>query len=140
MEPGAPKAVGEVALRQLLAAALAVRHRAHAPYSRFPVGAAVLADDGKVYAGCNVENASYPAGICAERSAIAQAVARGARRVRAAALVCEGEPLPCGLCLQTFAEFADPDLPFLLATPQGVERRLRLEELLPHAFGLPRGR
>lgn len=139
MDTEAQKPVGEVALRQLLAAALAVRHRAHAPYSRFPVGAAVLADDGKIYAGCNVENASYPVGICAERSAIAQAVARGAKRILGAALVCEGEPLPCGMCLQTFAEFADAEMPLLLATPQGKERKLTLKDLLPHAFGLPRG-
>lgn len=129
--------VGEVALRQLLAAALAVRHRAHAPYSGFPVGAALLADDGKLYAGCNVENASYPVGLCAERSAIGQAVARGARRIRAAALVCEGTPLPCGMCLQAFAEFAGPEMPLLLATPEGEERRVRLADLLPHAFGMP---
>ena len=138
MDTEAQKPVGEVALRQLLAAAHAERHRAHAPYSRFPVGAAVLADDGKIYAGCNVENASYPVGICAERSAIAQAVARGAKRILGAALVCEGEPLPCGMCLQTFAEFADAEMPLLLATPQGKERKLTLKDLLPHAFGLPR--
>lgn len=130
---------GEAVFAQLLAAALAVRHRAYAPYSRFAVGAAVLADDGKVYAGCNVENAAYPVGLCAERNAIGQAVARGARRIRAAALVCEGTPLPCGMCLQAFAEFAGPDLPMLLATPGGKERRVRLGDLLPQAFDLPRG-
>lgn len=130
---------GEAVFAQLLAAALAVRHRAYAPYSRFAVGAAVLADDGKVYAGCNVENAAYPVGLCAERNAIGQAVARGARRIRAAALVCEGTPLPCGMCLQAFAEFAEPDLPMLLATPDGKERRVRLGDLLPQAFDLPRG-
>lgn len=139
MESETQESIGEVGLRQLLAAALAVRHRAHAPYSRFPVGAAVLADDGKIYAGCNVENASYPVGLCAERSAIAQAVARGARRILGAALVCESEPLPCGLCLQTFAEFAGAEMPFLLATPRGEERALRLGDLLPHAFRLPEG-
>lgn len=131
--------LGEAVFAQLLAAALAVRHRAYAPYSRFAVGAAVLADDGKVYAGCNVENAAYPVGLCAERNAIGQAVARGARRIRAAALVCEGTPLPCGMCLQAFAEFAGPDLPMLLATPDGKERRVRLGDLLPQAFDLPRG-
>lgn len=137
MAKAAENPVGEVELRQLLAAALAVRHRAYAPYSRFPVGAAILADDGKIYAGCNVENASYPVGLCAERSAIGQAIARGARRIRAAALVCEGTPLPCGMCLQVFAEFSAPEMPLLLATPGGQERKVRLDELLPHSFGLP---
>jgi len=131
--------VSEPLLRQLLAAALAVRHRAHAPYSGFPVGAALLADDGKIYAGCNVENASYPVGLCAERNALGQAVARGARRILAGALVCEGEPVPCGMCLQALSEFADPDAPLLLATPGGQERRLRLRDLLPQGFRLRRG-
>jgi cytidine deaminase len=138
MRTGPSTPVGDPSIRQLLAAALAVRHRAYAPYSRFPVGAAVLADDGKIYAGCNVENASYPVGLCAERSAIGQAVARGARRILAAALVCEGEPIPCGMCLQAFAEFADPEMPILLATPEGRERRVRLGDLLPQGFRLER--
>lgn len=124
-------------LRRLLVAALAVRQRAYAPYSRFPVGAAVLSDDGKVYAGCNVENASHPVGLCAERSAIAQAVARGGRRILAAALVAEASPIPCGLCLQSFAEFAEGGMPILLATPDGEEESRTLDELLPHRFQLP---
>lgn len=138
MRSDPPTPPSETQLRQLLAAALAVRHRAHAPYSGFPVGAALLADDGKIYAGCNVENASFPVGLCAERNALGQAVARGARRILAGALVCEGEPLPCGMCLQALSEFGGPDTPLLLATPDGRKRQLRLGDLLPHGFRLQR--
>lgn len=129
----------ETTLERLLVTAIGVRQRAYAPYSNYAVGAAVLADDGKIYAGCNVENASYPVGICAERSAIAQAVARGARRILAAALVTGKDPLPCGLCLQTFIEFADPGMPLLLATPEGTPTHTTLGALLPHGFRLQGG-
>jgi len=123
-------------MRRLLTSALAVRHRAWAPYSNFQVGAAVLGDDGRIYAGCNVENSSYPVCLCAERNAIGQAIARGARRIRAAAVVApSARPSPpCGMCLQAFAEFADGDIPILLATPEGAEEQLGLHELLPHRF------
>lgn len=132
-------AVDETILERLHVAALGVRQRAYAPYSNYAVGAAVLADDGKVYAGCNVENASYPVGLCAERGAIALAVARGARRVLAAALVTGDAPLPCGLCLQTFAEFADSDMPLLLSVPDGASTRTTLGALLPQGFRLRGG-
>ncbi|AKU90295.1 cytidine deaminase [Vulgatibacter incomptus] len=124
-------------LRRLLLAALAARQRAYAPYSRYQVGAAVLGDDGRVYAGCNVENSSYGVCLCAERNAVGQAIARGARRILAAAVVTSSTPPapPCGICLQTFAELADSDLPILLANPGDEERRLTLAELLPHGFG-----
>ncbi len=134
--PG-PRPVRDATLRRLLLAALATRQRAYAPYSRYQVGAAVLGDDGRVYAGCNVENSSYGACLCAERSAVVQAVARGARRIRAAVVVTQSNPPapPCGICLQTFAEFADGELPILLANPEGEERRLTLDDLLPIRFG-----
>jgi cytidine deaminase len=123
-------------LRKLLASALAVRHRAWAPYSNFQVGAAVLGDDGRVYAGCNVENSSYPVGLCAERNALGQAVARGARKILAVAVVApSGKPTPpCGMCLQALAEFVDGDVPVLLANAEGVEQRLTFSQLLPHRF------
>lgn len=129
--------VRDATLRRLLVAALAARQRAWAPYSKYQVGAAVLGDDGRVYAGCNVENGSFPAGICAERNAIGQAIARGARRIVAAAVVTPSSPPapPCGVCLQTFAEFADGSLPVLLANPGDEEVKLTLDELLPHRFG-----
>jgi len=123
-------------MRRLLTSALAVRQRAYAPYSRFQVGAAVLGDDGRIYAGCNVENSAYGVCLCAERNAIGQAVARGARKVLAAAVVApSARPTPpCGMCLQAFAELADGNIPILLGNPQGEEQQLTLDDLLPHRF------
>lgn len=123
-------------LRRLLVAAVAARKRAHAPYSGFPVGAALLGDDRRVYAGCNVENSSFGLTLCAERNAVGQAVARGAKRIRAIAIVAGAEqPVPpCGMCLQTLTEFADPDLPILLAGMDGREEVTTLGQLFPRRF------
>ena len=123
----------------LIAAAMKVRERAHAPYSRFPVGAAILADDGQIYVGANVENASYPEGICAETAALAAMVAGGARRALMLALVCDApRPVPpCGGCRQRLSEFAGPELAIHLATVAGLRQSLTLGGLLPDAFGLP---
>lgn len=128
--------VRDAKLRRLLVAALAARQRAWAPYSNYQVGAAVLGDDGRVYAGCNVENGSYGACLCAERNAVGQAIARGARRILAAVVVTPSNPPapPCGICLQTFAELADGSLPVLLANPDDDERTLTLDDLLPYRF------
>ena len=95
---------------ELFAAAEAVRARAYAPYSRFHVGVAILADDGKIYAGCNVENAAYPIGNCAEASAIAAMIAGGAKRIKRVYVTGPGSApvTPCGGCRQRIAEFADP--------------------------------
>jgi cytidine deaminase len=119
-------------LRERAAAAM---QRAYAPYSGFRVGAALLTSDGDVVEGCNVENASYPAGSCAERVAAGAAVARGAREFVALAIVTEGEhpAPPCGICRQMLMEFA-PDLPVLSVARAGAEARWTLSELLPHAF------
>jgi cytidine deaminase len=119
----------------LVAAATAVRRHAYCPYSGYPVGAAVLTAGGDIVAGCNVENASYPAGICAERAAIAAAVSTGSTVLRGLAVVTLGpEPAaPCGLCRQTAAEF-DPHLPVVLATVDGRQRLVTLDQLLPDAF------
>lgn len=125
--------------RQLLAAAEAVRQRAYAPYSQFLVGAALLADDGQVYRGCNVENAAYPEGTCAEAGAIAAMVAGGATRIVAIAVVGSGERLisPCGGCRQKIAEFADAATPVLLGRADADEvRAYRVDELLPASFSL----
>lgn len=109
--------------------------RAYAPYSTFRVGAALLAADGTVVEGCNVENAAYPAGLCAERVAVGAAVARGMRQFDAIAIVTEAEvpTPPCGICRQVLMEFA-PDLPVLSVTRRGAEARWTMSELLPHAF------
>ena len=123
----------------LLTAARAVRRQAHAPYSRFQVGAAVLDDAGRIHAGCNVENASYGLTICAERNAVAAAVAAGARSLRAVAIVTRQRhppATPCGACRQVLAEFGGDDLPLLLAGPTGAAQEQRLGALLPQAFRL----
>jgi cytidine deaminase len=115
--------------------AFAALDRAYAPYSSFRVGAALLGTDGSVAEGCNVENAAYPAGMCAERGALACAVARGVRSFEALAIATEAsEPTPpCGMCLQALAEFA-PRLTVLSVTRGGHAARWTLGELLPHIF------
>ena len=120
----------------LARAAVAARGKAYAPYSRFRVGAAVRAG-GRIHAACNVENASYGLTVCAERAAVAGAVAAGARAVEAVAVASGTVPPtpPCGMCLQTLAEFAGPGLPVLLVGGRGSRRRTTLGELLPQAFG-----
>ncbi len=122
---------------ELIKRALEVRKNAYAPYSKYEVGAAVLAD-GKVFAGCNVENASLGAGICAERSAVLQAVAAGARNLEAVAIVTKNSPpvAPCGICRQVLNEFSKAkELRIILANPQGETRTFTLADLLPERFG-----
>lgn len=122
----------------LVAAALAARQRAYAPYSKFQVGAALRAAGGEVFAGCNVENASYGLTICAERAAVASAVAAGFRQFDALALALSGGGTPCGACRQVLAEFC-PDLPILLIDADEPSRltEVRLADLLPGRFTLP---
>jgi cytidine deaminase len=124
----------------LLKAARAVRKRAYAPYSKFQVGAAVRDERGRVHVGCNVENASYGLAICAERNAVAAAVAAGARALRAVAVVTPLKPpgSPCGACRQVLAELAPPDAPVLLAAPTGAPETTTVGALLPRSFKLRR--
>jgi len=126
-----------VADSELFAAAEAVRARAYAPYSRFQVGAAILADDGKVYSGCNVENAAYPIGNCAEASAIAAMIAGGGKRIKRIYVTGPGSApvTPCGGCRQRIREFADQDVVVISHGIEGEPLRLTLAELLPHSFG-----
>jgi cytidine deaminase len=129
--------VTEAQMQQLLQAARAARERAYAPYSRFAVGAAVLDEAGRVHAGCNIENAAYPQGQCAEAVALAHLVLAGGTRVRAVAVVAEGaQPVtPCGGCRQKLHEFAADDAPVWCADGVQVRARYTLGGLLPASFG-----
>jgi cytidine deaminase len=121
----------------LIDAAAAARANAYAPYSRFAVGAAIRAEDGRLYAGANVENAAYPQGQCAEASAIGAMVAAGARRIEAMVLIADGAALctPCGGCRQRIREFAEPATEIHLCGLDGVRRTVTVGELLPLSFG-----
>ncbi len=123
---------------ELLSSARDAAARAYAPFSRFPVGAALLCAGGEVFAGCNVENSSFPLTICAERVALFAAVAAGKREFRALALRIPGSRIstPCGACRQVLSEFCE-DLPILVEAGGTGERRLfRLAALLPNPFTL----
>jgi cytidine deaminase len=121
----------------LIAAARGAREQAHAPYSGFKVGAAVLDEQGRIHTGCNVENAAYPQGWCAETSALAALVVAGGKRVLAVAVVgVANEPVtPCGGCRQKLREFATDDCMVIAADLQGERGRYRLGTLLPVSFG-----
>lgn len=127
----------------LLQAARDAAEQAYAPYSRFAVGAALEAADGRVFTGCNVENASYGLTLCAERAAVATAVAAGVRTFRRLAIVVSGptSASPCGACRQVLAEFADDGLPILMASVEDITRcrQHTLGELLPNRFNTVSG-
>ncbi len=112
-----------------------VKERAWVPYSAFPVGAALLTDDGEIVVGCNVENASIGGTVCAERTAVGTAVSRGKTSFRALCIVSDADPpaAPCGICRQILVEFCE-DLPILLANEHGEREETTLAELLPRAF------
>ncbi|MBK1635826.1 cytidine deaminase [Rhodovulum adriaticum] len=120
----------------LLSAARAVRENAHAPYSRFKVGAAIRGADGQIYTGCNVENIASPEGTCAEAGAIAAMVAAGCTRIEEVAVIADGPaPItPCGGCRQKLAEFAAPEVRVTMATLSGERRETTVGALLPGAF------
>ncbi|WOI56598.1 cytidine deaminase [Palleronia sp. LCG004] len=120
----------------LIDAARQVRENAHAPYSRFKVGAAIDSVEGRRHLGCNVENVAYPEGTCAEAGAIAAMIAAGDRRIASIAVIADSpDPVPpCGGCRQKIAEFADGDAPVTLATTGGKVLRTSVAELLPGAF------
>ncbi|MDR0949348.1 MAG: cytidine deaminase [Lachnospiraceae bacterium] len=138
--------------QELLFAAIQAGRKAYAPYSHYKVGCSLLAQDGTVFVGCNVENASYGAAICAERNALAAAIAAGKRQFQTIAIagVREGEQesvpaYPCGICRQVIREFATPGLRILIAkgsfsdeSPY-VYEEYTVEELLPHSFTLSNG-
>ena len=122
---------------EMLALARRAMDHAHVPYSRFAVGAVVKGGNGRLYAGCNVENAAYPEGWCAEASAIAAMVVDGERRIVEIAVMGRGEALvtPCGGCRQRIREFAAAGTPIHVCAPEGVRRTFTLDELLPVSFG-----
>ncbi|MBN2543112.1 cytidine deaminase [bacterium] len=124
----------------LLEKAKAAAQNAYAPYSGIKVGAAVLAASGKVYTGCNVENASYGLTVCAERAAIFNAISRGEKKLDRILIYTDSDkfvnnlPYPCGACLQVMAEFSD-DMNIIIANKSGVVKEYSLKELLPFKFG-----
>jgi cytidine deaminase len=120
--------------KHLVEAARQARRNAYAPYSHYSVGAAVLAEDGRIFAGANVENASYGMTICAERAAVFAAISAGARRIEAVAVCSENAWRPCGACRQVLSEFAD-DLLVLICDGQSSLYETTLQALLPERFG-----
>lgn len=122
----------------MLAHAINAMHRAYAPYSKFLVGACVLGEDGQLYSGCNVENASYPVGVCAETTALGLMITQGIQRYTAAVVVNATDKVcaPCGACRQRLREFANGDVTIYLATEKnGIEKSYTIDELLPDSFG-----
>lgn len=126
--------VNQAMVSRLIEQAAVARGMAYAPYSHFPVGAAVLARSGKIYLGCNVENSSYGLGVCAERVAIWKAISEGDAEFDALAVVTDIGGSPCGACRQVMAEFA-PEMPVFIADTAGAYTTLTVEGLLPLAFG-----
>jgi cytidine deaminase len=126
--------VMDVENAELITAAREARDKAYAPYSNYRVGAAVITGDGVVFTGCNVENASYPASICAERVAITKAVSEGYYEFQAIAIATENGGAPCGICRQVMFQFA-PDMRVLLVDDEAVTGDFTLSDLLPHGFG-----
>ncbi|HIM45005.1 MAG TPA: cytidine deaminase [Alphaproteobacteria bacterium] len=123
-------------LTDMIERAAAVRERAHAPYSGFRVGACIRAESGTLYAGCNVENAAYPQGQCAEASAIGAMVSGGDSKIAEILVIGDGARLctPCGGCRQRLSEFAGPDTPVHVCGPEGLRQTIPLGDLLPFAF------
>jgi cytidine deaminase len=124
-------------VEELFEMAKAVQANAHAPYSRFLVGAAIRTASGRVFAGCNVENAAYPQGSCAEAGAISAMVAGGENKIVAVLTICDGEAIStcCGGCRQRLREFASGNTPIYAAGPDGIRATFTLDDLLPHSFG-----
>lgn len=122
--------------QDLFDAAIAAMSKAHAPYSRFPVGAALRTEDGRVYSGCNIENASFPEGWCAETTALGHYVMGGGGRITEIAVVAEkmDRITPCGGCRQRLAEFAGPDAKLHLCDANGVVETLTMADILPLGF------
>ena len=137
MQRMSPSTLTEAQQTQLLHTALAAQTKAYVPYSKFPVGAAVLDDQGRIHGGCNVENAAYPQGVCAEAGALSAMVLAGSTRAKAVLVVGTGGAwiTPCGGCRQKLREFCDPETPILTANSDAMGPRYTLAQLLPESFG-----
>lgn len=124
-------------IEKMITLAREAMDKAYAPYSKFPVGAVVRAENDKLYAGCNVENAAYPQGCCAEASAISAMIMDGQRQIVEVVVMGGGDDLvtPCGGCRQRINEFASDDVAIHVCGPDGLKRTLTLGELLPLSFG-----
>ncbi len=137
------KQINEQELHTLIKSALEMREKSYCPYSNYAVGAAIMSTDGKIYTGCNIENSSFPAGICAERTALFKAVADGKRDFKALA-VCGGKQgedptdfaYPCGICRQALGEFCDKNFKVIVAVSENNYKILDFGELLPYSFEL----
>ena len=132
----------DIVIKELINASILARKNSYCPYSHFAVGAACYTGNGKIYSGCNIENASYPVGICAERCAVSKAVSEGDRKILAVAIAGGQEggevsfTYPCGFCRQFLREFNDPDkLEVIVATSTENYKVHKLSELLPESFG-----
>lgn len=124
-------------LDEMLKMAKEAMENAYIPYSHFAVGAVIRGQSGKLYAGCNVENAAYPAGSCAEQGAISAMILAGETKIKEVVVMGNGENLvsPCGSCRQRIREFADSDTMIHICDPNGVRQSISLDELLPISFG-----
>ena len=120
-----------------IAATKEAMSKAYVPYSNYPVGALIVTDNGNTYSGCNVENASYPLGNCAEASAIASMVISGEKKIKTIYVMTKNDEggIPCGGCRQRIREFSDENTQIMMCSPDGVQQRINLSELLPNSFG-----
>lgn len=120
-----------------IAATKEAMSKAYVPYSNYPVGALIVTDNGNTYSGCNVENASYPLGHCAEASAIASMVIGGEKKIKTIYVMTKNDEggIPCGGCRQRIREFSDENTQIMMCSPDGVQQRINLSELLPNSFG-----
>ena len=120
-----------------IAATKEAMSKAYVPYSNYPVGALIVTDNGNTYSGCNVENASFPLGNCAEASAIASMVIGGEKKIKTVYVMTKNDEggIPCGGCRQRIREFSDENTQIMMCSPDGVQQRINLSELLPNSFG-----
>ncbi len=120
-----------------IAATKEAMSKAYVPYSNYPVGALIVTDNGNTYSGCNVENASYPLGNCAEASAIASMIIAGEKKIKTIYVMTKNDEggIPCGGCRQRIREFSDENTQIMMCSVDGVQQRINLSELLPNSFG-----